>query len=361
MESTSTDRRDQARWIILVATLASALYLCWLMLKPFVGVLMWASVLALAFEPVHRRIAARTRRPNLSAALTCLLVLIVLGLPTALIVWATTRELGTAIASLQRLVTELTDPGSTLTGPAVRWLNERMDVLHAREQVTEYLNTLGGEIAGRTLHAVRDALSAAVQALFALFVMFYLFRDGAQVRDALASAIPLRNRQTYAMLVRVREVVAASIYGGLVIALIQGTLGGLAFWALGVPSALLWGVVMVFMALIGAFLVWIPAAVYLALTGAWIKAIVLTAWGIFVIGLVDNFLRPRLVGKRTELHELFIFFAVLGGLPMFGFIGIVLGPVVLAVALSLFEAFRYPDASATSTASLVIPSGHASR
>lgn len=338
-----TDRREQARWIILVATLASALYLCWLMLKPFVGVLLWAAVLTLAFGPVHRWILARVRRPNLSAALTCLVVLVAFGLPSALIVWILTWEIGAVVTTTQQVVSELMDPGSQTTGPAMRWLNERIDVLHARQQVTDYLGNLGSEIAGFTLNFAQNAALVLVEALFVLFVMFYLLRDGVTLREALAGVIPLRNRQTQAMLVRVREVVAASIHGGLVIAMIQGILAGLAYWALGIPSAVLWGVVTVFLALIGAFLVWIPAAIYLAIKGAWIKAIVLTIWGVFVVGLVDNFLRPRLVGKRTQLHELFVFFAVLGGLQVFGLLGIVLGPVALAIALSLFAEFRDPS------------------
>ena len=145
------------------------------------------------------------------------------------------------------------------------------------------------------------------------------------------------------------------MHGVLVISMIQGALGGIAFYALGVPSAVLWSVAMMFLSLIpltGAFIVWIPAAIYLAVSGAWVKALLLTLWGVLVIGLVDNFLRPRLVGSRAKLHELFIFFAVLGGLQVFGIIGIVLGPVVLAIALALFDAFRHPDTSAASSIGL---------
>ncbi|WP_267681980.1 AI-2E family transporter [Nannocystis sp. SCPEA4] len=337
------DTREKTRWIVLLATVVGALYLCWLMLAPFVDVLLWAAVLALAFEPIYRRLLARTRRPNFSAVVSCLLVVLTFGLPMALVVWMTSREIGPAIAGLQLALAALMDPDSPTTGPAIRWLNERMDVLHIRAEATEYLNTAGRELAARVLAVMQNTAAAVVGSLLALFVMFYLFRDGLTIRDALANAIPLRNAPTRALLLRVREVVAASIYGGVVIAVIQGILGGLAFWVLGVPSALLWGLVMIFMSLIGAFLVWVPAAIYLAVQGAWIKALVLTVWGTFVIGLIDNFLRPRLVGKRTELHELLIFFAILGGLHLFGFLGIVLGPVVLAVALSLFEAFRHPE------------------
>jgi len=180
------------------------------------------------------------------------------------------------------------------------------------------------------------------------------------VRDALASVIPLQDRQTRDILRRIGEVVGASVNGVLVIATLQGVLGGLAFAVLGVPSAIIWGVAMIFLSLIplaGAFVVWIPAAIYLAVSGAWIKSILLALWGVFVISLVDNFLRPRLVGKRAKLHELFIFFAVLGGLQVFGLIGLVLGPVVLAIALSLFEAFRHPGDAASSSGETSLTDG----
>jgi predicted PurR-regulated permease PerM len=142
---------------------------------------------------------------------------------------------------------------------------------------------------------------------------------------------------------RTREVIDASVYGVITVAVIQGALGGLAFWALGLPSAIIWGVVMVFLSMVpmlGAFLVWVPAAIYLALTGQYVKAVILVLWGTLVIGMIDNFLRPKLVGGRTRLHELLIFFAVLGGLNVFGVLGVVLGPVVLAITLSLIDVYK---------------------
>jgi predicted PurR-regulated permease PerM len=126
----------------------------------------------------------------------------------------------------------------------------------------------------------------------------------------------------------------------LVISAIQGTLGTVIFWILGLPSPLLWGVVMFFLSMIpmaGSFLVWVPAALYLALTSEYVRAGILVGWGILVIGSIDSFLSPKLVGQRTRLHELLIFFAVLGGLEVFGVLGLVLGPVVVAVTLALIE------------------------
>jgi predicted PurR-regulated permease PerM len=359
MEDTNRDRRDQARWIILLATLAGALYLCWLMLKPFIGVLLWAAVLTMSFEPVHRRILAKTRSPNLSAFLSCLIVMLTLGIPMGLLTWAIIHELTPAVSNLQAGLTDLLSPTSPITGPAISWLGEHVDLEQVRLQITEQLGGVGKELAGRTIGIVGGVLGTLIQALFVVFVMYYLFRDGKQVRAALSSAIPLRHRQTYAIFIRTREVVGASVYGVLVISMIQGALGGLAFWALGLPAAVLWSVAMMFLSLIpmtGAFVVWVPAAIYLLVVGSWVKAILLTLWGVLVIGLIDNFLRPKLVGERAKLHELFIFFAVLGGLQVFGLLGIILGPVVLAIALALFDAFSHPDTNASSTM-LIMPVG----
>ena len=359
MEETNKDRRDQARWIILLTTLAGAFYLCWLMLKPFIGVLLWAGVLTLTFGPVHQRLLTRTKRPNLSAILACLLVVLTLGVPAALITWAIVHEITPAFVTLQTGFDDLLSPTSPITGSVISWLGEHIDLEKTRAQVMTQLGDIRS-LADRTIGIVGSVLQVLIEALFVVFVMFYLFRDGKQVRAALSSVIPLRNKQTYEIFIRTREVVSASVHGVLVISVIQGGLGGLAFWALGLPSAVLWSVAMMFLSLIpltGAFVVWIPAAIYLFVNGAWIKALLLTLWGVLVIGMIDNFLRPRLVGERAKLHELFIFFAVLGGLQVFGILGIVLGPVVLAIALALFDAFRHPDASAASSVALIIPPG----
>ncbi len=176
--------------------------------------------------------------------------------------------------------------------------------------------------------------------------MYYLFRDGERMRTAAYDMVPLSGAQAREIFDRTGEVISASVYGVLVIAVIQGVLGGLAFWVLGIPSPLLWGVVMIFLSMIpmlGSFIVWVPAAIFLAITGHWVSAVILTVWGALVIGSVDNFLRPKLVGERTRLHELLVFFSVLGGLQVFGVLGIVLGPVIVAITIALLDVLRHVD------------------
>jgi len=152
-------------------------------------------------------------------------------------------------------------------------------------------------------------------------------------------------KQGEAIIIRTQQVVSASVYGVVTIAVLQGLLGGFAFWVLGIPSPLLWAVLMTFVCMIpiaGSFLVWLPLSIYLMATGHWIKAVLLIVWGALVVSTIDNFLRPKLIKNQTKLHELFVFFSVLGGISVFGLLGLVLGPVVLAITLGLLQTFRPP-------------------
>lgn len=340
-----TDLDKQIRWWLLLLVTAIALYLCWLIIKPFAAVLAWATVLVIVFYPVHQRLVRKTGRPGLSALLSCVLVILTILVPVALVTIAVLRELSGAAETLQTNLAALLDPNSTVTGRPLRWLSRFVDVeqLRSEGQVVQWLKGKSGAIAGQTLGFLGGALGIIVQMFFVVFTMYYLFRDGDRIFGVVRDALPVEKKQAEHILERTREVVGASVYGLFSIAIIQGTLGGLAFWILGLPSAIVWGVAMIFLSLIpmlGAFVVWVPAAIYLFATGHYLKGIFLVLWGTLVIGMIDNFLRPKLVGGRTKLHELLIFFAVLGGLQVFGVLGIVLGPVVLAITLALVEVFR---------------------
>ena len=346
------------RWIGLLLATAVGLYLCWLMLKPFKEVVLWAVVLVIVFFPIHRRIQARVVSPGWSALLSCLLVIFVILVPLTLLTFAVVNELSDFAQMIQAkpdgsggaagAAAGLLDPNSPYLGPAVRWLGQYVDVskLGSQQFLAERLKGVSGAIASRTLGFVGGAVGFVVEVFFVIFTMYYLFRDGERMRAAAYDLMPLSGPQAREILDRTGEVIGASVYGVLVIAVVQGVLGGLAFWVLGLPSPLLWGVVMIFLSMIpmlGAFIVWVPAAIYLALTGHWAKAVILAVWGALVIGSIDNFLRPKLVGERTRLHELLVFFSVLGGLQVFGVLGIVLGPVIVAITIALLDVLRQAD------------------
>ncbi|MDQ3213142.1 MAG: AI-2E family transporter [Acidobacteriota bacterium] len=334
-----------AGFVTLLIVFAFALYVCWLMLQPFLNVILWATVLAVVFYPMHRHVRARVGSPSGAAAASTLAVIVLILLPVTFITIAVVRELSGAADALQAGVQQLSGP----TLPGLGWVLDRVrgyvdiDPGSARKLIAERLQVLGGALASSTLLVVGGAIGAIVQMALVVFTMFYMFRDGERIRHAAYEVVPLERIQMQDIAARTRDVIGATIYGVLVISAIQGTLGTFIFWILGLPSPLLWGVVMFFLSMIpmaGAFLVWAPAALYLAFTGAYIQAGVLVVWGVLVIGSIDNFLSPRLVGKRASLHELLIFFAVLGGLQVFGVLGLVLGPVVVAVTLALIEMIR---------------------
>lgn len=333
------------RWWVLLLVTAVLLYLCWRMIQPFLSVILWATVLVILFHPVHRRLKQRIRQPWLAALVSCLLVILIILVPVALVTLAVINELSNAVQTVQQAANYLLDPNSPTTGPILNFLGQYIDINHLRSEefLVERIRGVSGQLAGRTLGFIGGLVGAIVQTFFVIFTMFYFFRDGDNISRTVRDLLPLDREQADSIMVRTREVIDASVYGVITIAIIQGTLGGLAFWALGLRSAIIWGVVMTFLSMIpmlGAFLVWVPAAIYLALTGHYVKAILLAAWGTLVIGMIDNFLRPKLVGGRTRLHELLIFFSVLGGLNVFGVLGVVLGPVVLAITLSLIDVYR---------------------
>jgi predicted PurR-regulated permease PerM len=334
-----------AGFIALVAVLVVALYVCWLMFQPFFNVLLWAAVLCVVFYPMHRRILARTGKPTVAAALSTVAVILLILLPVTALTVAVVRELSGAAVAFQAGDHQWTTP------PAVthvmdfigRYIDIDIDRGTAMKFLAQRMQTWGTALAASTLIVVGGAAGAIGQMVLVVFTLFYFFRDGENIQRAAYGMVPLRGAQWDSILSRTRDVIGATVYGVLVIAAIQGTLGTFIFWVLGLPSPLLWGVVMFFLSMIpmaGAFLVWVPAAAYLALIGSYGKAGILVAWGFLVIGSIDNVLSPRLVGRRARLHELLIFFAVLGGLQVFGVLGLVLGPVVVAMTLALIEMVR---------------------
>lgn len=339
------DRREQASWLMLLTATGLALYLCWLMLQPFLDVLLWSMVLAIVFRPLQRSLLQRTGRPALSAALSCIIVLAASLVPLGFLVVAVISEAADLARDLPDQLVMLLDQVAPTLQRLLPWIDPdiNLEALRAPEFYTTNLRSLTAMLSRHTLGVMGNVLEACLKVLFVIFTTYYLFLDGPRIVANLGERLPLRPAQAEAIFQRTRQVIDASVFGVLTIALIQGLLAGLAFWTLGVPSPLLWTLVMTVLSTIpmaGSFLVWVPAALILWATGHWEKAVILTAWCVLVVGGIDNFLRPKLVGGKARLHELFIFFSVLGGLQVFGILGMVLGPVVLAVTLALLEVLR---------------------
>jgi predicted PurR-regulated permease PerM len=340
-------RRLSTRWLGLVVVTGIVLYLCWQMLAPFVDVLLWATVLAIVSWPLYRRLRRSGRSASAASAITTALVVLVVLIPLTLVTTALVKQGDEAAEALHGGVQRLLDPNSRAFQALDRYMD--LDPLRDPKVLGARLAAVWGSIANRTLGLVGGFLGGVVQVFFVLFTLYYLLRDSDTIVPAVRRSLPLSDAQADLVFERAGEVISASVNGVLVIAALQGFLGMIAFWVLGLPSPLLWGVVMFLLSTIpmaGAAIIWVPAALYLLATGHWGKAAMLAAWGALVIGMIDNVLRPRLVGKRAKLHELIIFFSVLGGLQVFGVLGLFVGPVVAAVALALVEVFRKSEEQA---------------
>lgn len=337
-----TSTRPVVKWTIFLAATFFVLYLCFQVLAPFTTVIAWSGVLAIGFYPVHQRMVRESGRKTLSALISTLLVVLVILLPLAII---TSVAVDQFLELRQNLQGGAGVDGESAVRQAAEWVATRLRldpevVAGWAMQNAQNVARIGAEYSVTVATGIIGGLATF---LFTVFVTFLLFRDGDRIVAEIPRWLPFDRDRSAKLLGRIREVIYGSVYGIVVIALTQGTLAGLVYWILGVPSPLVWGLLTVVTSvipLVGAAGVWVPCAIYLAVVGRWPQAVILVAFGALVISMVDNFLRPRLVGGRVGLSELIMFFALLGGLRVFGPLGIILGPVVFAVAVSILQVLR---------------------
>jgi predicted PurR-regulated permease PerM len=328
---------ERVRALALLAATAVAIVLCYLLVRPFLPALAWALAFAVVAHPLHEWTERRLGRPNLTAGLAVLMVALVLVVPTIFVTHQVFAEVSRSVDAIRPGANGGEWLAALRKNPPIARL---LDVLGSVVDLRQEFERLGTAAAAGAKSLVAGSVWGLVQLLVALFVLFYFFRDRPLVLRALRSLVPLSDSETDEIFRRVEDTVYATIFGTVAVALVQGTLGGLIFWAFGLPAPLLWGLVMFVVSVVpvlGAFVVWGPVAAYLALQGEWVKAIILTAWGSVVIGLIDNLLYPILVGHRLRLHTVPVFFAIVGGLVVFGASGIVVGPVILAVTMALWD------------------------
>ena len=322
---------------VLVVMTALGVALCGLMLGPFVPGLAWALALAVTALPMHRRVQRAIRFPNIAAGISVCLVTLILLTPTVFLGWQIGRQASEGLTNAQRYV-ESGEWRQTLRQyPVLRSVLQAVNSGQTPEQATREIVPEVQRQAGEQLKFVP---AIALQVALALFTLFFLLRDRVAILNATRSLLPMTDDEATYFFHRIAGMTHATIYGTVVVSLIQGGLGGLIFYLVGIPNALLWGVAMSVLALIptaGAFVIWIPAAIVLAAQGHWTKAAIVGSWGAVVVGSVDNILFPTLVGKEMRLHTLPVFLAIVGGLSLFGAAGLVLGPVILAGTVALVE------------------------
>ena len=332
--------RERVLVLVLVAATVIALYVCSLLARPFLPALTWALALAVVTHPLYDWLAQRITSENLAAIVAVFLVTALIVAPAVLVTDQVVGQAASVIQNVQEGTVQEKWNQALSSNPwlarVAGWLTDHVDFEGEFERASS-------SIASRAGGLVRRSFNVAIQIAILPFVLFFFFRDRSRFLRALRSLVPLSNREASEVFQRVNDTIHAMIFGNIVVAIIQGSLGGLMFWWLGLPAPILWSVVMSIVSMIpnlGAFVVWAPAAAFLAISGSWTKAIILVAWGGLMVGLIDNLLYPFLVGNRLRLHTLLVFFAILGGVYVFGASGLILGPVTLAVTLALVDIWR---------------------
>jgi predicted PurR-regulated permease PerM len=312
-------------------------------LLPLAGAVLWAVFIAIVFWPLHAHVQRRViRRPSLAALFTLVLIVFIVILPLVMVSGSVVEQASLVYQKVRSGEIQPAQAAQRMLEALPAWAQMVLqrfgltDVPALQDRLTELLTRSSQMITAGVLGVGQVTLDFVVAFFIMLYVLFFLLRDGGDLSSRIALAVPLQPAQTQMLLNQFVTVVRATVKGNIVVAIIQGTLGGLAFWVLGVPGPALWGALMALLSLlpaVGAALVWLPVALYYLFTGQLLAGLGLTAWGVLVIGLVDNVLRPILVGRDTRMPDYLVLVATVGGLSLFGLNGFVIGPVIAAMFL----------------------------
>lgn len=332
------------RSFVVFLILVSLLFLSLLM--PFFGAVFWAVALAIVFAPVQRFFEAHVKWKNLAALCTLLCCALVVILPFMFIISSVVAE---CVKIYSAISSGTSDPALYYDEiqkayPAVQdMLNQfGVDPGLIKQKLSEFALRASGFVAQQAVNIGQGTVTFLVHLAIMLYVAFYMMRDSAELVDKLHKALPLGHKREQLFFSKFTEVTRATIKGSLVVAMVQGALGGIVFYFLGISSALLWGVVMTLFSLIpmvGAGIVWVPVCIYLFAVGEVVDGCILLFFGAVVIGLMDNILRPVMVGRDTKLPDYVILLSTLGGFSIYGMNGFVIGPLIATLFISAWEIF----------------------
>ncbi|MBW2977091.1 AI-2E family transporter [Candidatus Woesearchaeota archaeon] len=326
-----------------------------LIIKPFLNAVLAGIILSYAFYPIYLRIHKKISNKNISSLIASVIVILVITLPLFFMLNTISQEAYTTyLLSKQKLsggqFLETCEPADKLVCKTVNFLADKAN----DPQVRYYIDTTIRGATTRITNSISGILFSIpvffLEVFIVIFVMFFLFRDGEILVEKIERILPLKAAYRRHVFKRVNEMSYAVIYGSILVAIIQGALGGLGFLIFGLPSPLLWGIIMIFASLLpylGSSIVWFPAALMLIFNGyinletnLIIKGVLLIIYGVFIIGLADNLLKPKIIGDKGGLHPVLVLLGVVGGLSFFGFIGIIIGPIILAMLVTFIKIYE---------------------
>ena len=341
-------------WLVTAfffALLSLILYGAFLILTPFLTAITWAVILAILVYPLYAWLLQLLRGRATLAAITVIVVItLIVILPGVELV----RFLADETVSLMQSVRSLLDEEGKQEWLAKPWVQQLlgwwsmvsfrlMDFkINWKELLVQGAQSSSTFLVTQVKGIAQNVLSFSINFIIALFTLFFVLRDGAEFLRRVQRLLPMDREHQERLLKNIVDAVTAVVHGSLVVATVQGLLAGLAYWVLGVPFAALWGVVTAFAALLpvgGSTMVTVPASIYLFLQGENVRGVILLVWSLGVVGMVDNILKPLLIGNRLGVPVLFLFFGILGGLALFGAIGIILGPALFALLRALLDLY----------------------
>jgi predicted PurR-regulated permease PerM len=340
----SADARFRKGFLLALVVAITAAFV--FVIRDFLMTIFVAAIFSGLAHPLYARLQhAFGGREAVASVVTLLSIVLLVGAPLVFIVSIVTGEAvrmtDEVTPFIRQLINEPTSINSYLDRlPRIQWLEPYRETLLTK--AGEAAGGLGRMVVTSLTSTTRSTLALIVDFFMMLYAMFFFLINGRRYLDAMLRYLPLRESEQNQMLQRFVSVARATLKGTLLIGMVQGTLGGVIFAILGISGAVLWGLLMIVLSvlpLIGGALVWVPAAIVLALTGAWIKALILVAFCSLFIGSIDNVLRPRLVGQDTQMPDLLVLFSTLGGIAVFGAIGFIVGPIVAALFVTIWEIF----------------------
>jgi predicted PurR-regulated permease PerM len=341
-----TEKKQTAQFILLMAITGMMLYLCWQMFQPFIPVILWSSILVIIFYPIYEALNKKFKNHPVSAILTILISILVFVIPMFLIAVAIVSEISSVVGStLGKLGEEINNPQDGQFMNFYNMINNYVNIEQfvKPEDLKNYMNSITGTVFQTTLGLLGGVAGTVINIFLSIFTMFYLFRDGKKIIEGLPEILPIPNAQAKELISKTSQLIDATLKGTLLVALLQGTLTGVILWLLGVPSPIILGVIAMICSLLpvaGTGIVTVPVILTFILSGEYSKAGIMIVFSILVIGMIDNFLLPKLIKQRAKMNELYVFFSVLGGLQLLGLLGLFVGPIILAIALGLLTVFK---------------------
>lgn len=343
---TATDSFEDKVFLGLLLTVSLAFL--WV-LSPFYGAVFWAAVLAIVFAPVYSRILkSMPARRTLVAVLTLLLILLLVIIPLALISASLVQEAGLVFERVQSGELSFGGYSQQIYAALPDWvigLLKRFGLTNmgaVQDRLATGLAKASQFLASQVFSLGQNTLDFLVSFFIMLYLLFFFLRDGPALTRRMTETLPLSAMIKRDLGGKFITVIRATVKGNIAVAMLQGALGGLIFWLLDIHAPVLWGTVMAFLSLlpaVGAALVWMPVALYFLVTGAVWPGLGLAAFGVFVIGLVDNVMRPLLVGKDTKMPDYVVLLSTIGGMALFGLNGFVIGPVIAAMFMAAWDLF----------------------